>query len=72
MEHELTIPESRKVLSDSFEKIMGKRYELILENDNVNAGKDKINNDLSSPLIRAAQSMGAQIIEQSTKRELDN
>ncbi|MBR61365.1 MAG: hypothetical protein CL904_01725 [Dehalococcoidia bacterium] len=72
MEHELTIPESRKLLSDSFEKIMSKRYELILEKENVYTEKDKMSDELGSPLIRAAQSMGAQIIEQSTKRDLDN
>lgn len=72
MEHELTIPESRKTLSDSFAKIMGKQYELIVEKDNVTARDNKIINGSHSPLIRAAQSMGAQIIEQNTKRELDN
>ena len=72
MEHELTIPESRKTLSDSFAKIMNKQYELIVEKDNVTARENKIHNGEHSPLIRAAQSMGAQIIEQNTKRELDN
>ncbi len=35
MEHELTIPESRKTLSDAFTKIMNKQYELAVEKDNV-------------------------------------
>ena len=72
MEHELTIPESRKTLSDAFTKIMNKQYELAVEKDNVSLRENKTNDELQSPLIRAAQSMGAQVIGQSDKRDLDN
>ena len=72
MEHELTIPESRKTLSDAFTKIMNKQYELAVEKDNVSLRENKTNGELQSPLIRAAQSMGAQVIGQSDKRDLDN
>jgi len=72
MEHELTIPESRKILNDTFANIMSKRYEIIVENNNVTSSENKKNSELDSPLIRVAQSMGAQIIEQTKKRELDN
>ena len=72
MEHELTIPESRKTLSDAFTKIMNKQYELAVEKDNVSLRENKTNDELLSPLIRAAQSLGAQVIGQSDKRDLDN
>ena len=72
MEHELTIPESRKILNDTFANIMSKRYEIIVGNNNVTSSENKKISELDSPLIRVAQSMGAQIIEQTTKRELDN
>ena len=51
---------------------MNKQYELAVEKDNVSLRENKTNGELQSPLIRAAQSMGAQVIGQSDKRDLDN
>ncbi len=67
MEHELTIPESRKTLIDSFASALGKQYKLVLETNSVTV-KSNVTDELDSPLIRMAQSKGAQIIDQTPKR----
>ena len=62
MQQELEFPASRKLLRDAFARVMGKPYDVrVGAADTVGSDREQ-NVARNSPLVRAAQAMGAQIV----------
>ena len=71
MQQELEIPSSRKLLRDAFARVMGKAYDVRVE---LTAGAEtgaKTSAARNSPLVRAAQAMGAQVVGETVSGTLD-
>ena len=65
MEQELEVPASRKLILDAFARVMGRPYDVRVETSGgANTGSEP-NVARNSPLVRAAQAMGAQIVAET-------
>ena len=65
MQHELEVPASRKLVLDAFARVMGKPYDVRVE---LTAGAEtgaRASAARNSPLVRAAQAMGAQVVSET-------
>ncbi len=62
MQQELEIPASRKHLHDAFARVMGKAYDVRVELTSGAEAGANTSAARNSPLVRAAQAMGAQVV----------
>jgi DNA polymerase-3 subunit gamma/tau len=72
MQHELENPTSRKLVHDAFARVMGKPYDVRVE---LTAGAEtgaKTSAARNSPLVRAAQAMGAQVVSETLAEPNEN
>jgi DNA polymerase III subunit gamma/tau len=72
MQHELEVPTSRKLVLDAFARVMGKPYDVRVE---LTAGAEtgaRASAARNSPLVRAAQAMGAQVVSETAAEPNQN
>ena len=72
MQQELEIPASRKLIQDAFARVMGKSYDIRVELTTGAEAGAKTSMARNSPLVRAAQAMGAQVVAETPDEPADS